>query len=224
YTHGYGVVASRVDRVTGEGQPDFIIQNIPPASDEGGPTITEPRIYYGEHEETNFVVVDTNQKELDYPSGDAFTQYTYQGTGGIRLSNFFKRAAFAWRFRDVNLLISGAINSDSRLMFRRIVPDRIQRVAPFVQLDNDPYISVIDGRLKWIVDGYTSTAMYPYSQRINFSSTSNGSIPLGTGNYIRNSVKFVVDAKDGTIDSYAWDPADPILQSWMKVFPGIFKP
>src|SRR5205823_6034036 len=115
YTHGYGVVASRVDRVTGEGQPDFIIQNIPPASDEGGPTITEPRIYYGEHEETNFVVVDTNQKELDYPSGDAFTQYTYQGTGGIKLSNFFKRAAFAWRFRDVNLLISGAITRDSRL-------------------------------------------------------------------------------------------------------------
>ena len=224
YTHGFGVVASRVDRVTGEGQPDFIIQNIPPVSDSGGPAITEPRIYYGEHEETPFVVTDTKQQELDYPLGDNYQSYTYDGKGGIKLSNFFKRAAFAWRFRDVNLLISGAITTDSRLMFRRVVPDRIQRVAPFVQLDNDPYIAIIDGKLKWIVDGYTSTAMYPYSQRINFSNTSNGSIPLGTGNYIRNSVKFVVDAKDGTIDSYAWDPTDPILQTWMKIFPGIFKP
>jgi uncharacterized membrane protein (UPF0182 family) len=223
YTHGYGVVASRVDRVTGEGQPDFIIQNIPPASDEGGPAITEPRIYYGEHEETNFVVVDTNQKELDYPSGDAFTQYTYQGTGGIKLSNFFKRAAFAWRFRDVNLLISGAITKDSRLMFRRVVPDRIQRIAPFIQLDSDPYIAIIDGRLKWIVDGYTSTAMLPYSQRLNFGAVSDNSV-TGVGNYIRNSVKFVVDAKDGTIDSYAWDATDPILQAWMKIFPSSFKP
>jgi uncharacterized protein len=222
YTHGFGVVASRVDRVTGEGQPDFIIQNIPPVSDSGGPAISEPRVYYGEHEETPFIVVDTKQPELDYPLGDNFQTYTYQGTGGIKLSDFFKRAAFAWRFRDVNLLISGAITKDSRLMFRRVVPDRISRIAPFVQLDSDPYIAIIDGRLKWIVDGYTTTAMYPYSQRINFNGVSGGSVG-GSGNYIRNSVKFVVDAKDGTIDSYAWDATDPILQAWMKVFPGIFK-
>jgi uncharacterized membrane protein (UPF0182 family) len=108
-------------------------------------------------------------------------------------------------------------------MFRRVVPDRIQRIAPFVQLDADPYIAIIDGRLKWIVDGYTSTAMFPYSQRINFGALTDNSV-TGIGNYIRNSVKFVVDAKDGTIDSYAWDPADPILQAWMKIFPKSFKP
>jgi len=223
YTHGFGVWASRVDRVTAEGQADLIIQNIPPVSEDGGPKITEPRIYYGEHEETPFVVVDTKQQELDYPQGDRFAQYTYDGSGGVPLSNFLKRAAFAWRFRDVNLLISSAITTDSRLMFRRVVPDRIHRVAPFVTLDSDPYIAIIDGRLQWIVDGYTSTSMYPYSQRINFNSVSNQTVP-GSGNYIRNSVKFTVDAKDGTIRGYVWDPNDPILKAWLKIFPGLFKP
>jgi len=223
YTHGYGVVASRVDRVTGEGQADFIIQNIPPKSTDGGPAITEPRIYYGEQQQTNFVVVDTKQQELDYPSGTSYTAYTYDGTGGIKLSNFFKRLAFAWRFKDVNLLISSAITPDSRMIFRRTITDRVQRVLPFISLDGDPYIAVVDGRLQWIVDGYTTTSMYPYSQRINFNSTSN-TLVGGSGNYIRNSVKVTVDAKNGTVTAYAWDPTDPILQSWMKVFPDIFKP
>ncbi|MGZ4190148.1 MAG: UPF0182 family membrane protein [Actinomycetota bacterium] len=227
YTHGNGVVASRVDRVTPDGAPQLIVQDIPPVSQDGGPAISEPRIYYGEHEETPFVVVDTKQQELDYPQGGStstgYAQYTYDGTGGVRLSNFLKRAAFAWRFRDVNLLISSAITTDSRLMFRRVVPDRVSRVLPFIQLDSDPYIAIIGGRLKWIVDGYTSTAMYPYSQRINFGTVSGGSVS-GGGNYIRNSVKVVVDAKNGTIDAYAWDATDPILQAWMKIFPGIMKP
>ena len=222
YTHGYGVVASRVDRVTAEGQADFIIQNIPPQSSDGGPPITEARIYYGEQQQTNFVVVDSKQQELDYPSQTSYQPYTYDGTGGIKLSNFFKRLAFAWRFRDVNLLISSAITPDSRIMFRRTITDRVNRVLPFITLDGDPYIAVIDGRLQWIIDGYTTTSMYPYSQRINFNSTSNTLVP-GSGNYIRNSVKVVVDAKNGTVTPYAWDPTDPILQSWMKVFPGIFK-
>jgi uncharacterized protein len=222
YTHGYGVVASRVDRVTPEGQPDFVIQNVPPRSDAGAPQITQPRVYFGEHQDTPFVVVNTKQPELDYPQGEEFAQSNYDGTGGIQLSNFFRRAAFAWRFRDVNLFISGAITPQSRVMFRRVITDRVQRVMPFVRLDSDPYIAIIDGKLQWIIDGYTTTAMFPYSQRIDFGSVS-GQAVLGVGNYIRNSVKFVVDAKDGTIDSYAWDTSDPILQSWMKVFPGMFK-
>jgi uncharacterized membrane protein (UPF0182 family) len=226
YTHGFGVAASRVDRVTGEGQADFIIKDIPAKVSEGGPQITEPRIYFGENNGSGaspFVVVDSKQLELDFPQGDQFAQYKYDGTGGIRLNNFLKRAAFAWRFRDINLLISDAITVDSRIMFRRTVPDRIRRVAPFVTLDSDPYIAIIDGRLQWIVDGYTTTSMYPYSQRINFGQTSDQSI-VGSGNYVRNSVKFLVDAKNGTVTGYVWDDKDPVLQAWMKVFPGIFKP
>jgi uncharacterized membrane protein (UPF0182 family) len=223
YTHGYGVVASRVDRITGQGTPDFILQNIPPQVSDGGPSIKEPQIYYGENEEFPFVVVNSNQKELDYPTGDqGYKDTHYSGTGGIKIGNFLRRAAFAWRFRDVNLLISGAISNDSKIMFRRLIADRVQRVAPFLKLDGDPYIAVADGKLVWIQDAYTTTNAYPYSQRTDYGNVSGGTV-TGGGNYIRNSVKFVVDARNGTVDGYVWDDKDPILQAWMKVFPHIFK-
>ncbi len=227
YTHGFGVVASRVDRVTTEGRPDFILENIPESpplvSEDGGPVVQEPRIYFGENNEVNFVIVRSAQKELDYPKGESAAEYTYEGPGGIPLDSPLVRAAFAWRFRDVNLLISGAIGSESRIMFRRTVLDRVQRVAPFASFDSDPYITMVDGRLVWIVDGYTSTEMYPYAQRVDFGEVSDNGV-TGVGNYIRNSVKFTVDAKDGTIRGYAWDEEDPILKAWMKVFPDLLKP
>lgn len=224
YTHGYGVVASRVERVQGEGEPDFILENIPPASSDGGPKVTQSQIYFGENEDVPFVIVKSNQPELDYPQGEEkYAETSYDGTGGIPIGGIVKRAAFAWRFKDVNLLISSAINSESRLIFRRNIAARVQRIAPFVRVDSDPYIAIVGGRLVWILDAYTMTDMYPYSQRISFTQTSNGGV-FGTGNYIRNSVKFVIDAKNGTIDGYAWDVKDPILASWMKVFPNLLKP
>lgn len=223
YTHGYGVVASRVDRVDPDGQPSFIIRNVPPQAVAGGPQITDPRIYFGDQDPSAFIVVNSEQKELDYPQGDKFAETQYDGKGGIRLSGVIQRAAFAWRFRDVNMLISSAVTPRSKIIFRRSVLDRISRVAPFVRVDRDPYIVIADGRLKWMVDGYTTTSMYPYSQRTSFAQIT-GNPDLGSGNYIRNSVKFVVDALDGTVQGYVWDDADPVLKTWMKVFPGIFQP
>ncbi|HVL33626.1 MAG TPA: UPF0182 family protein [Actinomycetota bacterium] len=222
YTHGYGVTASRVDRVTTAGQPSFIIRDIPSQVIEGGPKIDQPRIYYGEYDPTRFVVVGSEQKELDYPQGDRFAETTYAGKGGIRLENIMRRAAFAWRFRDVNLLISSAIKPESKLMFRRAISDRVSLALPFIHVDSDPYIVIAGGRLKWVIDGYTTTSMVPYSQREPFADVAfNEGIP--TGNYIRNAVKFVVDAEHGTIDTYAWDESDPILQAWRKIFPTAVK-
>lgn len=223
YTHGYGAVASRVDRVTSDGRPDFIIQNIPPVAEDDGPEITEPRIYFGESEEVPFVVVGSEQKELDFPQGDRFAETVYDGEGGVALSSVARRAAFAWRFRDVNLLISSAITPKSRIMFRRTILDRVKRIAPFVELDADPYLMIVDGKLLWMLDGYTTSSMYPYSQRVDFNEISEGGV-TGSGNYIRNSVKFVVGAKDGDITGYAWDETDPILRTWQKIFPGLLQP
>ena len=224
YTHGYGVVASDANLIETGGQPDFSAHDIPA---QGGPAAAVPQIYYGENEEIPFVVVDTKQNELDYPTSSAtsvgYTTTRYNGTGGIPLTNFVKRAAFALRFRDLNLLISGSITDRSRLMFRRQILKRVQRAAPFLTIDGDPYPVVDSGRILWIVDGYTTSARYPYSQPVNFGAASNGLIS-GSGNYIRDAVKFVVDAKDGSVTGYVWDDTDPVLKAWLRVFPGIFKP
>jgi uncharacterized protein len=222
YTHGYGIVASRVNQVTAEGQPQFVLNNVPPEPADKAFELTQPQIYYGESEELPFIVVGGEQKELDYPqAADRFAETTYDGKGGIGLSSILRRAAFAWRFGDVNLLISGAISGESKIIVRRNIRDRIEQVAPFVQLDSDPYIAIIGGRATWIVDGYTMSHMYPYVERIDLRQVSN---LVGRANYIRNSVKFTVDAKDGTVTGYAWDAEDPVLKTWMKVYPGILKP
>jgi hypothetical protein len=229
YTHGYGVVANRVDRVTVEGQPDFIFRDIPPRpAPEGGPVLEQNQIYFGESSRPAFVVGNTTQDELDYPSGEGEEEGSeevtkYDGDGGIAMGSIFRRAAFAWRFRDVNLMISSAIHAESRIMFRRQILERARHVAPFLQFDTDPYIAIVDGRLVWILDGYTSTEMYPYSERIDFGGVSDGSVN-GVGNYIRNAAKFMIDAKEGTVTGYAWDEEDPILRAWMQVFPDLFQP
>ena len=225
YTHGFGVVASRVDRVIGEGTPDFVFKDIPGTPAQGFPALAEPRIYFGESQDTRFVVVRSKQQELDYPTGETVETTSYTGKGGTQLSGILRRAAFAWRFRDFNLLISGAIKGDSRIIFRRTVNERLRNVAPFLKLDGDPYMAIVDGRLTWIQDGYTSTDMYPYSERVELGTiTGGGSHVAGRANYIRNSVKATVDAMDGTINLFVVDESDPIIRSWRRIFPDIFKP
>jgi uncharacterized membrane protein (UPF0182 family) len=224
YTHGYGLVASSANGTVNRGQPVFVLSGIPPTGSAG--PIDRPQIYFGENEEVPFVVVDGSQAELDYPNATAApgaVTNRYAGTGGIRVGGFLQRAAFAWRFRDLNLLLSSAITKDSRLLFRRQIAARVAAVAPFLQVDGDPYPALVNGRIVWIVDGYTTSNYYPYSQPADFGATTNGLIS-GTGNYIRDSVKFVVDALDGTVTGYVSDPSDPVLQAWLRVFPEMLRP
>ena len=230
FTHGFGVVMSPVDEVTGPGEPEFWISNIPPEVVEqttSGPLnleIVEPRIYYGEATDA-YVIANTSAEEFDYPlSGDELaaagdtdeSQATtrYSGEGGVELGGFFRRLAFAWSFTDTNILISGSLSSESRILFRRLIQERVNTLAPFLALDADPYIVVADnGRLYWIQDAYTTTDRYPYSQ------------PHAVGfNYMRNSVKAVVDAYHGTVDLYIVDDADPVVRAWADIFPDLFKP
>lgn len=221
YTHGYGVVGSRVDRVTSEGQPSFVLRNIPTENLQGAPAVTQPRIYFGEGF-SPYVIVGGDQNELDFPQGAGFKENRYEGSGGIGLSSLVRKLAFAWRFGDVNLLISGAINEDSQILFKRSIGDRVKETLPFLTIDGDPYITVIDGRLIWMIDGYTTSDMWPYAERVDFSQLSR--LVEGNGNYIRNSVKIAVDAEDGSITPYVWDEEDPILKAWTKVFPDLLQP
>jgi uncharacterized protein len=223
YTHGFGLVASQVSSVAGEGEPDLLLKDVPPVASQGFPVPRQPRIYYGESEDTPFVVVRTEEQELDYPRENTFERTRYKGKGGINVGGFLRRAAFAWRFRDFNLLISGAMRKESTLIFRRRIEDRVRQVAPFLRFASDPYVALVDGRLVWIVDGFTTTDVYPYSERMGLSQATGGKME-GRINYIRNSVKATVDAYDGTITLYIWDPTDPLIRAWEKVFPTIFKP
>ena len=227
FTHGFGIVMTPVDEVTVAGEPVFWVSNIPPevtAETDSGTLeleITEPRIYYGEVTDA-YVIADTDTEEFDYPlsGGESDTGSTesvtnrYAGQGGIELGGFFRRLAFSWSFGDANILISGSVDGNSRILFRRLIQERVNTLAPFLQLDADPYIVVgDDGRLYWIQDAYTVTDRYPYSQ------------PHGVGyNYIRNSVKAVIDAYHGTVDLYIVDDSDPIIQVWADIFPDLFKP
>ncbi len=230
YTHGYGVVATQVNTAARQGQPDFIVSDFDQA--RAKIPVTQPRVYFGEPPEAGpeYVVVDTKQPEVDRPTPTGDTQTTsYNGDGGIQLSSFGRRLAFALRFRDINLLISGNLTSQSRLMFNRDIRDRVEKVAPFLQWDGDPYAVVVGGRIMFVRDGYTVTDHYPYVQRIDLGdaarregSTTQG--VQGSANYIRNSVKAVVDAYTGKVTLYAFDESDPILKAWGKAFPDLFAP
>ncbi len=228
YTHGYGYVASRVDRVTSEGQPDFVVKDIPPASVPSEDfEVTEPpgpRIYFGEHDDEEFVVARTGQEEFDRPEGTGQGEdatVVYEGDGGVEVGGFFRKLALAWRFRDVNLLISGLIKPDSKIMYHRTIRDRVEKVAPFLKFDHDPYMAVVDGRLTWIWDAYTHSNEYPYSQRLELQNVSDLE---GEVNYLRNSVKVTIDAYDGTLRFYVIDPTDPVIQAWQAAFPDLFTP
>ncbi|MCA1832139.1 MAG: UPF0182 family protein [Actinomycetota bacterium] len=225
YTHGYAAVASSAGGIAVQGHPDFLLKNVPAS---GTPDITTPQLYFGEGDDVSFVVANTKQAELDRPTAEGpsaagYATSHYDGTGGVPLDSMWRRAAFAIRFRDLNLLISSALTRDSRLMFRRSVLNRVAQLAPFLKIDPDPYIAIAGGRLVWILDGYTTTDRYPYSSPVDFGAATNGTL-AGSGNYIRNAVKFVVDAKNGTVDAFVWDEQDPLLRAWRAIFPGIFKP
>jgi len=224
FTHGFGVVMTPVDEVSPAGEPVFWVSNIPPEVIEetsSGPLdleIVEPRIYYGEVTDA-YIIANSATEEFDYPlsgeGGEADQATTrYSGLGGIELGGLFRRLAFAWSFGDANILISGSVDGDSRILFHRLIQDRVRELAPFLELDADPYIVVgQDGRLYWIQDAYTVTDRYPYSQ------------PHATGyNYVRNSVKAVIDAYHGSVDLYIVDDTDPIIQVWDDIFPDLFKP
>jgi uncharacterized protein len=212
YTHGFGIVVSPVNQVTSEGLPDFTVKDIPPQ----GATdlqILKPQIYYGEVG-NDYVVVQTGAKEFDYPKGDANVFTTYNGSGGVGIGSIFRQAAFSARFGTVKLLFSNYFTADSRIMYRRTIKERVQAIAPFLQYDRDPYMVVRDdGSLVWMWDAYTTSTRVPYSQ------------PRSSGvNYIRNSVKVVIDAYNGTVTFYQFDPTDALASTWAKVYPGLFKP
>jgi uncharacterized protein len=231
YTHGYGMVAVQVNTADAGGQPDFIVRGFD--TQNAAITVKEPRVYFGEPPPNapEFVVANSAQGEYDAPSlsGETTKLYNYAGDGGVQLSDIGRRLAFAVRFRDINLLISGNIKNDSRLMFNRDVRERVERAAPFLQWDGDPYAVVVDGQIKYVRDGYTVSNNYPYAQRIDLGDASRRS-ELGSrgvesiGNYVRNSVKAVVDAYTGEVTLYAFDEQDPILRAWRKAFPNLFQP
>jgi len=217
YTHGYGVVMSPVNEVTGDGMPKFIIQNIPPQS-SNFIQVTRPETYYGE-ETDEFTIVHTKTQEFDYPKGNQNVYTSYQGKGGVQISSLFRRLVYAVDLSDFNILLSGYITHDSRIMFHRIITDRDRTIAPFLAYDSDPYLVVGgDGHLYWIHDAYTTTSMFPYSEPVFWEQSRN------TFNYIRNSVKVVIDAYNGDVSYYVIDPSDPIVQTYRKIFPTLFKP
>ncbi len=215
FTHGYGLCLSPVDRVTGEGMPDMMIKDIPPVS-KVDIEVTRPEIYYGERTDSE-VIVRTDEREFDYPLGDTNQYCSYEGKGGLAIGSFLRRALFAWKFRSFKMLVTGSIGSESRLMFYRKIRKRVEKLAPFLALDQDPYLVISDeGRLFFIQDAYTTTDMFPYAQRVHWNYREL--------NYVRNSVKIVIDAYNGSVDFYLVEGNDPVINSYAKIFPGIFKP
>jgi uncharacterized membrane protein (UPF0182 family) len=217
YTHGYGVVMSPVNKITPNGMPELIVKDIPPVSTVPV-KLTQPGIYYGE--ETNqYVVVNTKAKEFDYPKGNENVYTHYKGQGGVRISSLFKRLVYAWKFSDIKILLTGYITGQSRIMFYRNIALRVKVLAPFLSYDRQPYPVVgKDGRIYWIQDAYTTTNMFPYSEPVFQNPIERGM------NYIRNSVKVVIDAYNGTVSFYVIDPVDPLIQTYRKIYPKLFKP
>ena len=211
YTHGFGVALGPVNQVTQEGLPVLFIQDLPPRSDTDL-SVEEPSIYYGELS-NEYVLVNTRTDEFHYPQGDDNVSTRYEGTGGIRLDNILRRALFSLRFRSYEILVSGQLTADSRILFHRNIADRVGTIAPFLRYDSDPYLVIADGRLFWIRDAYTATGDYPYATPIG-----------GSINYIRNSVKVVIDAYNGTTTFYLAQPDDPLAATLGNVFPGLLQP
>jgi uncharacterized protein len=236
YTHGNGLIVAPANAVDAEGRPLFVRPNTP-----GSPIqLQQPRIYFGELS-PEYSIVNTDEPEIDGPPGgvnggaagdgevaqdpDDQATTSYEGEGGVELTHLGRKIAFALRYREPNILLSGAINSDSRIMYDRAPRERVQKVAPFLELDTDPYPVAVDGRILWIVDGYTTSALYPYSQRVNFGEVTvdsrSGGLPVQRqANYIRNSVKATVDAYTGEVVLYQFGDRDPVLESWNKAFGG----
>ena len=211
FTHGMGLTLSPVNQVTTEGLPVLFVKDLPP-SITGSLRVTRPQIYFGELAD-QFVFVKTKQKEFDYPAGDQNVYRTYDGTGGVPVGGLLRRMIFAAHFGQSKILLSGDIGADSRILYNRNIVERAQKALPFLQFDRDPYMVIAEnGSLQWILDAYTVTARYPYAYRAADGTT-----------YMRNSVKVVIDAHDGTVVPYVSDPNDPLIATWAAIFPGVFQ-
>lgn len=230
FTHGYGIVMSPVNQVTPDGLPELMIKNVPPVSTVDL-DIEQPRIYYGEVTD-NYIFTGTTTDEFDYPDGDDNAPYRYSGEGGVPLNSLLRRLTYAYDMASLKFLISSYITGESRLHYHRNVMERAQQIAPFLTYDSDPYIAVIDGRLKWVIDAYTTSDRYPYSTPVIRSSDDVAtlldtpalrSIGRSGTNYIRDAAKVIIDAYDGTLTFYAVDGDDPILGTYRKIFPGLFQ-
>ncbi len=229
FTHGYGIAAGPVNQVTAEGLPVLFVKDLPPQSSVKELSITRPEIYYGELS-NDYVFVKTKNKEFDYPKGEENVYSTYEGKGGVEINSLTKRILYAIHFRSLNLLLSNDIVRESRVLYYRNIKERVAKIAPFLTFDRDPYAVVADGKIYWIADAYTISDRYPYSQPLllNGSPRSPGvagspSTPLRV-NYIRNSVKAVIDAYDGSVSFYLADTEDPIIRTYAKIFPKTFRP
>jgi uncharacterized protein len=209
FTHGYGVAMSPVTEVEAGGRPAFFVRDVPPV---GPIPLERPEVYYG-LKSLDYVIVRSGMDEFNYPGPEGPVYTRYDGTGGVALGSMFRRMLYAWQFRDLNILISREIEPDSRIQYRRTVPHRFSTISPFLLRDREAYTVVADNRLFWIQDAYTVTDRYPYATPA----------PGARFNYIRNSVKAVVDAYHGTVDYYVFDPGDPIIQAYQAIFPGLFK-
>ena len=234
YTHGYGLVAAYGNKRSVDGQPLFLQAGI---ASSGALGTYEPRIYFGEQSPEYSIVgapKGASNRELDYPAGgtgttDQQTMTTFKGNGGPTLDGIFKRLAYALKFQSEQILLSDAVTDKSQILYNRSPRERVAAVAPYLTLDTDMYPAIVDGKVVWIVDGYTTSANYPYSRAESLGgaiadSSTTANIPDGSINYIRNSVKATVDAYDGSVKLYAWDTKDPILKTWMKIFPNTVRP
>ena len=228
YTHGFGVVFSPANNVASQGQPDFYVKGVPATTTVSELEVEQPRIYFGESADSaEYVVVNSLQDEVDYPlstEGQSVAYTNYSGDGGVGIGSFFRRLGFALRYSELNLLISNQLSDDSKLIMERNIVSRVKKAAPFLFTDNDPYLALIDGNLFWIIDMYTVSDKYPYAQpadtrRIN----ENSGLPINF-NYLRNSVKAVVNAYDGTMSFYVVDENDPIMSAYNEIFPSLFSP
>jgi hypothetical protein len=212
FTHGYGVVVNPIDQVTGEGLPQLWVKDLPPVSTSVDLTVERPEIYYGEITD-NYVFVNTTEREFNYPSGEQNVYANYEGTGGVVMDSYLKQLAFALRLSDLNMLLSQEFTPQSRVMLYRNIQERVLKLAPFLQYDHDPYLVIApDGRLYWIQDAYTTSDRFPYSE------------PFGNINYIRNSVKVVIDAYNGSLTFYIVDSDDPLIKTYAAIFPTLFTP
>jgi uncharacterized membrane protein (UPF0182 family) len=217
YTHGYGLCLSPVTELSEEGLPNFLVRDIPPLSTYPTLTIDRPEIYFGE-KTTNYVIVNTDEEEFDYPSGDENAYTHYAGPDGVTLNNFFRRLAFATRFESSPIMFSSAIRPDSHILFHRSLQDRVNMLAPMLWYDEDPYPVILNGRIIWLYDAYTWSDRFPYS-------TPGPDVESVWGlNYIRNSVKIAIDAYSGETTFYVVDPSDPLIQAYQAIFPDLFTP
>ena len=236
YTHGFGLVGAYGNTQDVDGKPVFTVGDIPPKGVLGD---FEPRIYFGENNPEYSIIGGAKGSEpieFDYPddaSPNGQKNYTYTGKGGVPMGSLFSRLLFAIHYQEQRILLSNLINADSKIIFNRVPRERVAKVAPWLKIDGDPYPAIVDGRVQWIIDGYTTSAGYPYSRTVDVSGATTDALNINNNpltavpnskiNYIRNSVKATVDAYDGTVTLYAWDENDPLLKTWMKAFPGVVK-